>query len=121
MQLCNIVSQYISECRKKIGGARQANDPWTICIELDSWEYAKPVWHTTQYYRQSGACVSMCTCTVTHMCIVYKYMYMCIQVNDVSISDANHDDAAKAFKLAGSVVQLLVQYDLAQFNRFQVE
>ena len=66
------------------------------------------------------------------MCHVYCILYvririhvhvhcMCIQVNDVSISDANHDDAAKAFKLAGSVVQLLVQYDLMQFNRFQVE
>ena len=54
-----------------------------------------------------------------YMSLVHVHVHM--QVNDQSISDANHDDAAKAFKLAGSAVQLLVQYDPVQFNRFQVQ
>ena len=41
-------------------------------------------------------------------------------MNDADIRDANHDDAAKAFKLAGNNVQLLVQYNFAEFNSFQV-
>ena len=36
------------------------------------------------------------------------------------IRDANHDDAARAFKLAGSKVELLVQYDPVEFHLFQV-
>lgn len=43
-----------------------------------------------------------------------------VQVNGHSISDANHDDAAKAFKSAGSKVELVVQYDPVEFDRFQV-
>ena len=41
-------------------------------------------------------------------------------MNDESIGDANHDEAAKAFKQAGNHVQLLVRYDPVEFNRFQV-
>ena len=41
-------------------------------------------------------------------------------MNDESIGDANHDDAAKAFKLAGSTVLLEVQYDPVEFHSFQV-
>jgi guanylate kinase/C-terminal processing protease CtpA/Prc len=42
-----------------------------------------------------------------------------LKVNDESIGDANHDEAAKAFKQAGNHVQLLVRYDPVEFNRFQ--
>ena len=41
-------------------------------------------------------------------------------MNEESISDANHDEAAKAFRQAGNNVQLLVRYNPAEFNRFQV-
>ena len=41
-------------------------------------------------------------------------------MNGQSISDANHDDAAKAFKSAGSRVELVVQYNPVEFTRFQV-
>jgi C-terminal processing protease CtpA/Prc len=43
-----------------------------------------------------------------------------LKVNEESISDANHDEAAEAFKQAGNHVQLLVRYSPVEFNRFQV-
>lgn len=42
-----------------------------------------------------------------------------LKVNGQGISDANHDDAARAFKSAGNTVELLVQYDPVEFNLFQ--
>lgn len=42
-----------------------------------------------------------------------------LKVNEEGISDANHDEAAKAFRQAGNNVQLLVRYNPAEFNRFQ--
>ena len=41
-------------------------------------------------------------------------------MNEESIGDANHDEAAEAFKQAGNHVQLLVRYSPVEFNRFQV-
>ena len=89
--------------------------------------------YTHMYMYLVNICIQCtCTCVDVHVQLHVHVLYMdhivytvCtmynVQVNDQSISDANHDDAAKAFKLAGSDVRLLVQYDPVQFNHFQVQ
>lgn len=42
-----------------------------------------------------------------------------LKVNDVSVGEANHDEAARAFKQAGTQVQLLVHYNPTEFHLFQ--